>query len=241
MRTTQKNLLLVVCVSAVVAFACICISSAKAATNAPPDSDSLSFQYLTVCDGTIMAELPVGLNCTVQTGSAEFRQSKPGELFMLPAGSSLRLVVNHFNYQMTAQLAPTPGLKIETDFAGRFFAGSITNRIYFVPAKILPKLTKEQAESIAISLANEKEIEVNKERYVGEYKDPKSVIVFGTNSTLPHPMCVTKMKTYFEGGHWISVFSKEEYPHEGFTATVELTPDGSPIKVDADHQRWGLP
>lgn len=240
MRTTRKNLLLVVCVSAVVAFVFICILSAKGDTNAPPNSDTLSFEYLNFCDGTIMAELPLGLACTVQTGSAEFRQTKPGELFMLQAGSSLRLVVNHFNYQMTAQLTPAPGLKIETDFAGRFFAGSITNRIYFVPAKILPKLTKEQAESIAISLANEKEIEVNKERYVGEYIDPKSVIVFGNNSTLAHTMCDTKMNTYFEAGHWISVFSKE-YPHEGFTATVELTPDGSPIKVDADHQSWGLP
>jgi hypothetical protein len=111
------------------------LSGSCATTNAPASSDTSPFRSVVVRDGTIVATLPPAPRWIVQVGSAETRPSKPSESFTLQAGSSLRLVEHHLSYQVTAQLTPTPGLKIESHFDASSFGGTNTNRNYFILAK----------------------------------------------------------------------------------------------------------
>jgi len=100
------------------------------------NSDFSPFQSVSVHNDKIIATLPAAPRWFVQASSAGARWlSQPGESFTLQAGSSLRLVEKHSSYQATAQLAPTPGLRIESTFDASDFGGVITNRSYFISAK----------------------------------------------------------------------------------------------------------
>jgi hypothetical protein len=111
------------------------MSASCATTNAPAGSDILPFHSVAVRDGAIVATLPAAPRWLVQIGAAELRMSRPDESFTLQAGSSLRLVEHHLSYLVTAQLTPTPGLKIESHFNASSFGGTNTVRSYFISAK----------------------------------------------------------------------------------------------------------
>ena len=120
----------------IVTFAFIGLMSASCATtNAPASSDKYPFHSVVVRDDAIVATLPnIGTRWIVE-GTAESHLSRYGEVFTLKAGSSLRLIEHHSSYQAIAQLAPTPGLKIESHFDGSSFGTTNTDRSYFIPAK----------------------------------------------------------------------------------------------------------
>ncbi len=111
------------------------MSASGATTNSPAGSDTLPFHSVAVRDGAIVATLPDSPRWIVAYGIDDGHPAKPGEAFTLKEGASLQLVAHHFSYQVTAQLAPTPGLKIASHFAASSFGGTNTNRNYFIPAK----------------------------------------------------------------------------------------------------------
>lgn len=103
--------------------------------SAVQNSDFSPFKSIVVSNDVIVATLPAAPRWFVQVDSAESRQSEPGESFTMQAGSSLRLVDKHSSYDVTAQLAPTPGLKMESTFNASDFGRENTKTNYFIPAK----------------------------------------------------------------------------------------------------------
>jgi hypothetical protein len=108
---------------------------AASCASTPESADSSPFHSVVVRDGAIVATLPATPRWIVQIGSSDSRTSEPSESFTLQDGASLRLVEHHLNYKVTAQIAPKPGLKVESTMDARSFGGEITKKSYFIPAK----------------------------------------------------------------------------------------------------------
>jgi len=109
--------------------------SAALAGEVPVSSDPIPFHSVTVSNNVILATLPDSPRWIVAYGIDDRRQTKPGESFTLKDGASLLLAEHHLSYQVTAQLAPTPGLKIESRFNASSFGRTNTDKSYFIPAK----------------------------------------------------------------------------------------------------------
>ena len=100
-----------------------------------PAPDRSPFHSVIVSDDTIVATLPEVSSWLVDDGSTESRKTKPGESFVLRAGSSLSLYERHSRYRMTAQIIPTAGLTVESTFDARSFGDGITKKKFFIAAK----------------------------------------------------------------------------------------------------------
>ena len=100
----------------------------------PPD-DRSPFQSIVFRDSTIIATLPATPKWLVKVVTAESELSKPDESFTMHAGAVIRLSERHSSYQVTAQIAPTAGVTIESTFDARSFGKSVTKRRFFVAAK----------------------------------------------------------------------------------------------------------
>jgi hypothetical protein len=120
----------------IVTFAFIGLSASCATTNAPASSDIYPFHSVVVRDDAIIATLPnIGTRWIVREGTADSHLSSYGEAFTLKAGSSLHLIEHHSSCQATAQLTPSPGLKMESHFDGSSFGTTNTDKSYFIPAR----------------------------------------------------------------------------------------------------------
>ena len=100
-----------------------------------PVADRSPFHSVVVREDTVVATLPEVSQWLVDEGSAEPRKTKPGESFVLRAGSSLSLYERHSSYQVTAQIIPTAGLTIESTFDARSFGDGVTKKKFFIAAK----------------------------------------------------------------------------------------------------------
>jgi hypothetical protein len=112
-----------------------------------PDADRSPFHSVVVRDDTVVATLPEVSQWLVEECSAKPRKTKPGESFVLRAGSSLSLYEHHSSYQITAQIIPTAGLTIESTFDARSFGEGIKKRSF----SSMPNDRIRQAEQDALS------------------------------------------------------------------------------------------
>lgn len=112
-----------------------CESKAPASVTGMASAGASPFQSIVVGDGKIIGTLAAVSPWLVIDGSAEPRRVKPGESFTMEAGSSLVFAERHSSYRVTAQLAPEPGLLVESKFDARSFGKELTEKKYFLPAK----------------------------------------------------------------------------------------------------------
>jgi hypothetical protein len=130
MKTSNAPLML--CIAAI-----LCILTLGCESKKEQSSPNKSpFQSIVIGDNAIVATLPEYNGWMTDDEAGQSRKTKPGESFILTAGSTLKIFDRHASYRVTAELSPRQGLIIESRFDARSFGDKVTTQSYFVAAEI---------------------------------------------------------------------------------------------------------